>query len=904
MTIQRPPRLPEVLLRIVLPRSEHATLIGELQEEYRNQVLPGRGRFRSALWYWSECLSLLGSYARILLVREQSRELSVVMNARRSRKQSGRSDNGKERSTRLDSIIQDIKHGFRSLKNRPSFTIAAMLTLAIGIGVNAAIFSILYSVMIQPLPFREPDRLISVYRTSPEWGRNSQAGVSYPDFVGWRDRNQVFDEMTAYRTLTVNLTGVGDPERLPAAEISHDLFTVLGITPEAGRMFRPDEDAPGATGTVILSHGLWQRRFGGDRNIIGSTIHLDKESHIVVGIAPLAFRFPGVVDLWRPLRLSPTEGHDVMAYWTVGRLREGISIDQARSHLQEIDSALQQEYPGDEGPYGVGMVPLRTRLVGELSGAVIVFYAVVSLVLLLVCANIANLMLALSTTRQTEIAIRSSLGAGRSRIARQLLTESILLSLCGGSFGIALGLIGRDLLLRYIPIEIPPMLRFHTDLPLVMLLIGIIVMTGILFGLAPAVTATRQDLAGLLQRGSAHATGTAARTRLRATLIILEVAVATFMLIGSGTFIKTYRTISARDNGIVRENVLTLQVSLPVIDYPDETAQGAFFRDFADHVRAIPGVASASVVAPFPFGSSRWQRGYSIDGKDQIEGRPQFTYFWAVEKDYFTTMGIPVIRGRTFNNEDDVQGAAPVLVITEAFARHHWPGEDPLGKQLKWGRPSSDRPWMEVVGVVGDIEGLDPTGSVSGGCYTTLSDFTEATMSLAIKTLDDPIRFVAPVRTALGLVDSDLPAYEIQTLEEVFSSTYWPIEASSWFFAVLTGIALLLAGVGIYGVVSYSVTRRTREFGIRVALGARNRDVISLVLRQITRKAGLGLIIGTVIAFILLQLASSLMFGVSPNDPSIYLLTLILMGGSALFAAWIPARRATRVDPIDALRQE
>jgi len=807
----------------------------------------------------------------------------------------------------MDTLLQDIRHGIRSLSKRPSFTVAAMLTLAIGIGVNTAMFSILYSVLIQPLPFQNPDRLASVYRTTPEWGRLSRAGVSYPDFVDWQEKNRVFTDMGAYHSITINLTGVGEPERLAAAEISYNLLSVLGIRPEDGREFREEEGVLGAPGTVILSHGLWLRRFGGDPEMIGSIIHLDKEPHTVIGIAPRGFGFPDVAQLWTPLRLSPTAGRDVYAYWVVGRLRDGLPLEQALASMKEIDAPIIEEYASSEEDrkMTVGAMPFKTMLVGELSVGVIIFYVVVCLVLLLACANIANLMLALSTTRQTEIAIRSSLGAGRLRIARQLLTESVLLALAGGTIGMVIGLLGRDTLLRYIPLDIPHFLSFNTNLYMIISMVGIIILTGILFGIAPALTATRQDLVGTLQHGSPKTTSSSTRTRLRSTLVILEVMVATLMIVGAGLVMKSYVKLTAQDPGVDVESVLTLRVSLPEADYPDQQLQHMFFRDFAERVRSIPGVLSASVVAPFPFGSSIWQRGYTVEGKESPpEGRVQATPFWSVQSDYFSTMGIPLLQGRVFTNEDDAEGAVPVVVVTEEFARKHWPDENPLGKQIKWGRPTSERPWMEVIGVVGDIYRPDPMRRTEGGCYTILSDFPSSTMSLAIKTGDDPLNFVDAVRAELAVIDPDLPAYEVRSMENIFAETFWPIAAISWLFTVLTCIALVLAAVGIYGVIAYSVTQRTREFGIRIALGAQTRDVITLVIRQMTRLAGIGMLLGLLIAFAGLRFMASVLYGVSPSDPATYLATVLLMGGATLVASYIPARRATRVDPIEALRQE
>lgn len=901
----RPPRLAEALLRKILPGTEHATVIGELREEYLELVVAYRSRFKAHIWFWRESLSLVASYTWAILARGRSRDITVIMEARRFRKRSAEYSRSRERSTRMDALLQDVRHGFRSLSKRPSFTAAAMLTLAIGIGVNAAIFSMLHAVLLQPLPFEKSGQLVSLYHTSVEWGRGSRGGVSYPDFVFWKGENHTFSDMACWHEASVNLTGGGTPERLDGAAITFNMMSLLGVQPALGRGFLPDEDVPDAPGVVILSHGLWQRRFGGDQNIVGKTIALDKEPVTVVGIAPKDFQFPAIAELWVPMRENPTGHRDILAFWVIGRLRDGVSLEDARYDMGEIDSRLAEQYPDTNDDLMVGIQGLRKQLSGEVGTASIIFYGVVCLVLLLACANIMNLMLALSSTRSTEIAIRSSLGAGRTRIVRQLLTESVLLAVAGGTIGVFLGILGRNLLLSRIPVQIPFYIQLDTNISFITWMIGIMILTGIIFGSAPALTASRPDLIGALQRGSSRATGGVERSRLRSSLIVLEVTVATLMLAGSGLLMKSYVNIKTEELGFVTDNVLTMSVSLPDADYPDDEVRSVFYRDLSEHIRSIPGVMHASTVAPFPLGPGKWLMGYTLEGTEPTpDDRPPASLYWAIQTDYFRAMQIPVLQGRNFSEEDGTEGIPPAVIVTKIFADRNWPGENPLGKRMKWGRSTSSRPWMDVVGVVGDIFEPDPFSTPSGGCYIPLPSDPSATASLVIKTVDDPLSIVDQVRTELTAVDPNLPLYQVQTLENVMWQTEWPLSVATWLFVIFALIALTLAAVGIYGVIAYSVTQRTREFGVRIALGASLSDVIRMVIRQITGLAGLGVLLGLAIAFAGMQLASAILYEVSPSNPIVYILSALAVGGVAIVASYIPARRATRIDPMDALRQE
>ena len=901
----RPPRIPLLLLRWILPAREHPTIIGELTEEFLEEVRPRYGAFRSAAWFWREGLSLVGAYLGAVLRRGRSRDFSVILDAHRYRRRSRIFGPSRERSGRLESFLQDLRQGTRSLAKRPTFTVAALLTIAVGIGANTTVYPMLHATTMRPLPFEDPGRLVLLFETLPEYGRGSRAAVSPPNFADWDEQNRVLDGLAAYTGREISLLGTGDPERLEMALVSHDLFTVLGINPVLGRGFLPEEDRPGQPGTVILSYGLWQRRFGGDPELPGNSINLDGESHRVVGIAPPGFRFPDATDLWIPLRADASMGRDAQILWCIGRLREGVSKNEARIDLQAIEDRIVEQYPGDGEGLEVGIVSLHSALYSELNGPLAFFYGMVSLVLLLACANTANLMLALFSTRRSEIAIRSSLGASRGRITRQLLTESIILALAGGAIGLVIGQAARHLLLANIPIQLPYHINFATDLSVYLSIVVIVLLTGVLFGTAPAWGSARPNLVEALGWGNPRTTGGIKQSRLRKTLLVFQVTLAVIVLVTSGLLIRSYVAFQSVDIGIDSENVLTARVALPETAYPEDQSRRQFYQAVTDRLRSHPGVISASTIQAMPLGHSRWRRGYTVEGNEpDPDGRPSVTYYWVVQSGFFSSLGMSILRGRDFTDQEATGPSTPVVIVNQAFARQHWPGEDPIGKRIKWGRPSSEREWMEVIGVAENIITREPGGQLETSCYVPLASEAPDEMFLVARTEGDPLDLVDEVKAAVWAIDADLPVYQVQTLDDFLWELYWPATIGAWAMVVFSTIALLLAGVGIYGIIAYSVSQRTREVGIRIALGARRSDVVAMVIRQITGLTVLGILIGLGLAFGLAQVMAAIVYGVSVSDPSTYLVVAAVMAGVAFLASYIPARRAARIDPMEAVRYE
>jgi putative ABC transport system permease protein len=889
----------------VLPGTEHATVIGELTEEFLEEIHPHYGAFRSAAWFWREGLSLVGAYLWATLRRGRSRDFSVILDAHRYRRRSRMFGPSHERSGRLESLLQDIRQGTRSLVKRPAFTVAALLTIAVGIGANTTIYPMLHATTVRPLPFEDPGRLVLLYETLPEYGRGSRTGVSPPNFADWDEQNRVLDGLAAYTARDISLLGSGDPERLDMALVSHDLFTVLGINPVLGRSFLPEEDRPGQEGTVILSHALWQRRFGGNPELVGNSINLDGENHRVVGVAPPGFRFPDTTELWIPLRDEANLGRGAHMLWCIGRLREGVSRNEARIDLQAIEDRIVEQYPEDGEGLQVGIMSLHAALFGELNGPLAFFYGVVCLVLLLACANTANLMLALFSTRRSEIAIRSSLGASRGRITRQLLTESIMLALAGGAIGLVIGQAARSVLLANVPIQLPYHVSFETDLSIYLAIVVIVLLSGILFGTAPAWGSARPNLVEALGWGNPRTTGGIRQSRLRKTLLVFQVTLAVVVLVTSGLLIRSYVAFQSVDIGIDPENVLTARVALPETAYPEDQSRRQFYLAVTDRLRSHPAVVSASTIQSMPLGSSRWARGYTVEGQEaDPDGSPQITYFRVVQSGFFTSLGLSIVRGRDFTDQEARGPSAPVIIVNQAFAEQHWPGEDPIGKRVKWGRPSSEQEWIDVIGVAENINTREPGGRMEACCYVPLATEASDEMFLVARTMGDPLDLVEEVKAAVWTIDADLPVYQIQTLEDFLWELYWPATIGAWAMIVFSTIALVLAAVGIYGIIAYSVSQRTREVGIRIALGARRSDVVAMVTRQITGLTGLGILLGLGLAFGLVQALAALLYGVIASDPFTYLIVAAVMAGVAFLASYIPARRAARVDPMEAVRYE
>jgi putative ABC transport system permease protein len=802
----------------------------------------------------------------------------------------------------LVSVGSDLRYALRSLLRAPRFTTVAILTLGIGIGTNAAVFPFLYGILVRPLPFDQPDRLAVLFENAPAFTRVS---ASYPNFNDWRRLNTTFTDMAAYGNATKSLTGGDEPERLAGATVSHNLFDVLGILPLLGRSFLPDDDVPDARPTVILSYGLWQRRFGADRQLLGGTVTLDGESHVVIGVMPVGFRFPGAAEFWVPLRMGPNL-HRRSGYLTaIGRLTPGVTVERAQLEMTGIARQLEQAYPETNAERGVVVRSLENDLVRGRRTPVLVFYSAACLVLLLACANVANLMLARVIARRGEMAMRSALGAGRLRLIRQLLTESALLAAVSGAAGILVGRWIRDLVVWSLPPRFPYYFRFDMSISVVLVLMGITLLSATLFGMAPALAVTKSSVFDALRGAGTGASCGALRSRTRSALVVSEITIAFVVLICAGLMVKGFRRLTAIESGFDQENVLTLQVSLPRQRYADERMQLEFFQSARDRMRRLPGVTAVSSVSNLPMTGSHQRTSIYVEGSAVPDpGQEDFALNRQVQPGYFDLMGIPVLQGRDFDPGTVTADGSPVVIVDESFARRYWPHTSAIGKRVKYGVADSPWPWMAVVGVVGDTRHFALDVPIEQGMYRPLVQEPMRSQTLLIKTVSDPRQLMDRVRQEIWSLDPNLPVYDIQTMDQVLGATYRDRAAQMWLLSAFSAVALLLAALGVYGVVSYSVAQRTREFGVRMALGAPRQRIANLVVSQVARLAGIGLVCGLPIALVVMRFASSMLFDVGPGDLTTYGIAAVLMSGVAATAAAVPARRAARLDPLAALRLE
>jgi putative ABC transport system permease protein len=814
---------------------------------------------------------------------------------------------GNERTNLLGDLSQDLRYGLRMLLKNPGFTLVAIIALALGIGANTAIFSVVNTVLLRPLPYKDPDRLAMVWEENSKQGfpRDTPATANYID---WRDQNHVFESMAAMNEVSFNLTGTGEPERIDGRFVSASLFQLLGVDPQFGRAFRPEEDRPGANHVVILSNGLWQRRFGSDPAIIGRTINLDAESFTVVGVMPRNFQFPSRRDqFWVPIAFDAKQAGNRESHYleVIARIKPGITLQQARAEMTTIATRLQQQYPATNTSIGAVVTPLHEHVVGDIKPALLVLLGAVAFVLLISCANVANLLLARAAVRQKEIALRLALGASRSRMTRQFLTESMLLSAFGGGAGLLLSILGLDLLKRFIPPNISQVQAIAIDAKVLLFTLLISVATGLLFGLAPAAQMANSDLNDTLKEtGRDSAAGTHG-TRIRGFLIISEVAVSFLLLIGAGLLINSFIRLRHVDPGFRPENLLTMKIVLPPTRYPDKERRSLFYDELLRRVETLPGVASAAVATNLPLTSNGDSLGIAIEGRaDPAPDRMPIVITRVVSPGYFKTMSIPLIEGRVFT-EGDKADSPPAVVISETTARRFWPGENSLGKQIKVGYSGSPNPWMTVVGVVKDVRQFDLITEPKLQMYLPHPqvEFFEP-RALVIRANFDPLTLAGTVRQTVWGIDKDQPVSDISSMEEIVSDSVARQRFSMLLLGVFAGLALILAAVGIYGVMSYSVAQRTREIGIRMALGAQRSDVLKMTIGHGLRLVLTGVAIGLAAAFVLTRVMSTLLFGVSSTDPLTFISISIVLIGVAVLASYVPALRATRVDPMFALRYE
>ena len=803
----------------------------------------------------------------------------------------------------MGTIFQDLRHGLRLFAKSPGFALAAILVLALGIGANTAIFSIVQAVLLQPLPFRQPDRLVRVWHVPPAhaFPGMKKFAVSAANYIDWETQNHVFDQMAILGYFGLNLTGSGEPEAVPAARVSADFFSLLGNRPLLGRTFMPRENSPGSSHVVVLGYGYWKSRFGGDRGIVGRDVRFNDEPWRVIGVMGPEVTMPDFSKVWVPMAWNAEDravrnNHN---YIVVARLKPGVSIRQAQAEMNVISDRLARQYPGDDAGWGAVVVPLRDDIVGDVRPLLLMLLGAVAFVLLIACANVANLMLARTVARRKEIAVRSALGASRGRLLRQLIAESLLLSLAGGGLGLFLATFGMKGMVALLADEIPHSTIVAVNLPVLVFALAISIATGVLAGLAPAWRATRANLADSLKQGLGRTASDSAGARTRSLLVVSEVALSLVLLIGAGLLIRTLWALRHLDPGFDPRGVTRVSVSLPRRKYADDDRRRAFYERALDRMRALPGVEAAGGSSDLPLaGGQNWP--IQVEGRPLVPVSQQPNVFTSqVAGDYFRVLRIPLRKGRTFTNADTADSTG-VAVISESMARQFWPGEDALGKRFTTAF-ASEKP-REVVGIVGDVKfrGLDYREPVSA-MYLPASQVPPSGMDFAIRSR-------VPVATAaVGAVhaaDPDQPVLEVGSMEQVLSASLTRQRFGMLLLGSFAALALVLAAVGIYSVLSYAVRHRGREIGIRMALGAQIGDVLRLIVVQGMRPTVLGIGVGLVSALALGRALSGLIYGVSAADPWTLGGVVVLLAAVALLACLIPALRATRVDPIRALREE
>jgi len=810
-------------------------------------------------------------------------------------------------------VFKEIRYATRALVKRPGFSLVAVLTLALGIGANTAIFSVVNAMLLRPLPFKDPDRVVMIWGVLAKLHADTLPNAA-PNFEGLKKDAQSFERMAAFRSWSWQLTGSGDPELVRGAKVSADFFEAVGAGPILGRAFTAEEDLPNRAPVAIISHSLWQRHFGGEKDVLGKTITLTGQNAQIVGVMPEGFHFPGGAnmipglqfalnnDVWMPLAITDEQrgrqGNLNLA--TIGRLKPGVSVAQGQTELR----AIQQQLPLGKIDFTVNVVPLHQQVVGTIRKPLLVLLATVAFVLLIACANIANLLLARATSRQKEIAIRAALGAGRRRIIRQLLTESLLLSITGGAIGLLLAVWGNSLLVSLIPREVPRISEVSIDPRILLFTLGISIVTGLIFGLVPALQASRFDLNKSLKDGVRGMTSGAGQNRLRSLLVVAEVAMALVLLIGAGLLMKSFVRLLDVKPGFNPANVLTFDVQLPDLPpsrYERKEEQTAFFQQLMTRLQALPGVENAGGVLSLPLSGAVESTDLIVEGRESTpDGERPNADYTVVTPDYFATLQIPLLQGRQLNAQDKLD-APLVIVINDTLAARIWPGENPIGKRLRVGFEEKPR---EVIGVVGTIKQSTLDAEARPAMYLPHLQSPNPRLTVLVRTHGEPLSMAATVRQEVRAVDKDVPIAQVQTMEKVLGASVAQPRFSMLVVGLFAALALVLSAVGIYGVMAYAVSRRGHEIGVRMALGAGANQVLKLVLKDGMTLALAGIAVGLLGAFALTRLMASLLFGIGAKDPATFISVAAFLAFVAFIACYIPARRATKVDPLVALRNE
>lgn len=816
----------------------------------------------------------------------------------------------------MDSIIKDIRFGVRGLLKRPGFTAIAVITLALGIGANSAIFSVVNAVLLRPLPFKDPDRLMFVWERRANSGR-ANLPVSGHEYAAFKERSNSFEALTLFQPNGFNLTGRGDPLMVDVAEVSTDYFAVFGVPPMLGRGFAPGEDGNGGAKVVVLGHKLWTQRFGSDPNVINQTVRLNDQSYTVIGVMPALELTPDVlvpIDLRGEVRKVGKH-----SYQAIGRLKPGVTLDQAQADLAHIAQQVEQEFPDANRGHGVQVVGLHQEVTGRAQLPLLTLFGAVGFVLLIACANVANLLLSRAAVRQREMAIRTALGASRWRLIRQTLTESLLLALIGGGLGLLSAFWLVTLLSKVTAINIPRLDKINVDSRVLLATLGFSILTGLLTGLAPAWRNSEPRLYEWIKDGM-RGSFSPGRRRVSSMLVVAEVALAVVLLVGGGLMLKSFVQLLRVDPGFEPHQVLRLDFALPETKYREPQQQTAFYNELLGRIKTLPGVESVGATTQTPLSPGDNWSAFAIEGRpDPPQGQQQQAAVRAVSDDYFSTMRIPLRKGRTFNSGDarvalplirwypqqpfpehfNEPQPAPAIMINETMARLYWPNEDPVGRRLR----IIFSPWLTVIGVVGDVHHTGLNTPPNPEIYLSQLQEPSSSMAVMARTSGDPLTLATAAREQVKAIDRDLPV-TVTTMDQIFSDSVAGQRFNTLLLGIFASVALLLAMIGVFGVINYSVAQRTHEIGIRIALGAQRVDVFRLVVGQGLVLALIGVALGAIGAVALTRLITGLLYGVSPTDGPTFVIVSLLVTVVALLACYLPARRATRVDPLVALRYE